>query len=428
MKTVAFHTLGCKLNFTESSALLRDFIQNGYTQVDFTQKADVYVVNTCTVTSIAEKKCRNAIHRARRENPNAIIAIIGCYTQIHSQDIAQSEDVDIILGNTNKHLLLSYIEQKQKDKDKQLIDVASIDRDHLFVPSFSFSDRTRSFLKIQDGCDYFCTYCEVPYARGRSRSDSITNTVARAQELAAEGKKEIVLTGVNIGEFGKDHGETFFDLIKALDSVEKIERYRISSIEPNLITDQIIDYVASSRAFLPHFHIPLQAGTNYLLERMKRKYHRELFAQKINHIHSVMPHAFLAADVIVGFPGEDNREFKEEIDFLCSIPLSALHIFTYSERPNTPAINFDGKVPIAKRKERSLILQDLSKKMKDEFYIANTGRKSKILWEADYKNEFMFGFTENYIRCARPKDSSLVNTITEETITTLSQDKEYFLI
>jgi len=427
MKTVAFHTLGCKLNFTESSSLLREFIANGYEQVDFFSKADVYVVNTCTVTAIAEKKCRNAIHRARRQNPQAVIAVVGCYTQIHSDNIAQYEDVDIILGNTNKHLLLSYIDKLSKGK-ASIIDVADISKDRDFIASYSFTDRTRSFLKIQDGCDYFCTYCEVPIARGRSRSDSITNTVTRAQELACEGKKEIVLTGVNIGEFGKNNGEDFFGLVQALDQVQGIERYRISSIEPNLITNQIIDYVASSRAFLPHFHIPLQAGTNYLLKLMHRRYDTELFAQKLNYIHSVMPHAFLAADVIVGFPGEDNKQFKEEIEFLCDLPLSALHIFTYSERPNTPAINFEGKVPMSRRKERSLVLQELSKKMKEEFYTANIGSERSILWEADYKDGQMFGFSENYIRCARPLDERLVNQITKETLLHLDEGKEHFLI
>ena len=427
MKKVAFHTLGCKLNFAESSDLARKFIQNDYEQVSPKEFADVYIVNTCTVTQVAEKKCRNAIRQANNINPDAIIAVIGCFAQLEPQEIAKIEGVDIILGNADKHKLFKYISNKEVFAEhwNKVEDIANVKE---FVPSYSSNDRTRSFLKIQDGCDYFCTYCAIPYARGRSRSETIENTILKAKELEKEGKKEVVLTGVNIGDFGKHNDETFFELIKGLDKIEHIERYRISSIEPNLITNEIIDFVKQSRSFLPHFHIPLQAGTNLLLERMKRKYNRELFAQRINYINQVMPNAFIAADIIVGFPGETDEEFNSTIDFINSLPLAALHVFTYSERPNSLAINFDGKVPINIRKKRSLVLQDISNNKKKEFYKRNIGYNAKILWESDNEKGMMFGFSDNYIRVARKFDEKYINTITEETLQTLSTNKDYFLI
>ncbi len=427
MKKVAFHTLGCKLNFAESSDLARKFIQNDYEQVSSKEFADVYIVNTCTVTQVAEKKCRNAIRQANNINPDAIIAVIGCFAQLEPQEIAKIEGVDIILGNADKHKLFEYISNKEVFAEhwNKVEDIANVKE---FVPSYSSNDRTRSFLKIQDGCDYFCTYCAIPYARGRSRSETIANTILKAKELEKEGKKEVVLTGVNIGDFGKHNDETFFELIKGLDKIEHIERYRISSIEPNLITNEIIDFVKQSRSFLPHFHIPLQAGTNLLLERMKRKYNRELFAQRINYINQVIPNAFIAADIIVGFPGETDEEFNSTIDFINSLPLAALHVFTYSERPNSLAINFDGKVPINIRKKRSLVLQDISNNKKKEFYKKNIGYNAKILWESDNEKGMMFGFSDNYIRVARRFEEKYINTITEETLQTLSTNKDYFLI
>lgn len=427
MKKVAFHTLGCKLNFAESSDLARTFTQNGYEQVSSKEFADVYIVNTCTVTQVAEKKCRNAIRQANNINPDAIIAVIGCFAQLEPQEIAKIEGVDIILGNADKHKLFEYISNKEVFAEhwNNVEDIANVKE---FVPSYSSNDRTRSFLKIQDGCDYFCTYCAIPYARGRSRSETIENTILKAKELEKEGKKEVVLTGVNIGDFGKHNDETFFELIKELDKIEHIERYRISSIEPNLITNEIIDFVKQSRSFLPHFHIPLQAGTNLLLERMKRKYNRELFAQRINYINQVMPNAFIAADIIVGFPGETDEEFNSTINFINSLPLAALHVFTYSERPNSLAINFDGKVPINIRKKRSLVLQDISNNKKKEFYKRNIGYNAKVLWESDNEKGMMFGFSDNYIRVARKFDEKYINTITEEALQTLSTNKDYFLI
>jgi threonylcarbamoyladenosine tRNA methylthiotransferase MtaB len=427
MKKVAFHTLGCKLNFAESSDLARTFTQNGYEQVSSKEFADVYIVNTCTVTQVAEKKCRNAIRQANHINPNAIIAVIGCFAQLEPQEIAKIEGVDIILGNADKHKLFEYISNKEVFGEhwNNVEDIANVKE---FVPSYSSNDRTRSFLKIQDGCDYFCTYCAIPFARGRSRSETIENTILKAKELEKEGKKEVVLTGVNIGDFGKHNNETFFDLIKELDKIEHIERYRISSIEPNLITNEIIDFVKQSRSFLPHFHIPLQAGTNLLLERMKRKYNRELFAQRINYINQVMPNAFIAADIIVGFPGETDEEFNSTIDFINSLPLAALHVFTYSERPNSLAINFDGKVPINIRKKRSLILQDISNNKKKEFYIRNIGYNAKVLWESDNEKGRMFGFSDNYIKVGRKFEEKYINTITEEPLINISNTKDYFIV
>lgn len=427
MKKVAFHTLGCKLNFAESSDLARTFTENGYEQVSSKEFADVYIVNTCTVTQVAEKKCRNAIRQANNINPEAIIAVIGCFAQLEPEAISKIEGVDIILGNADKHRLFEYISNKEifAEHWNNVEDIANVKE---FIPSYSSNDRTRSFLKMQDGCDYFCTYCAIPFARGRSRSETIANTILKAKELEKEGKKEVVLTGVNIGDFGKQNNETFFDLIKELDKIEHIERYRISSIEPNLITNEIIDFVKQSRTFLPHFHIPLQAGTNLILERMKRKYNRELFADKVNYIHKVMPNAFIAADIIVGFPGETDEEFNSTIEFINSLPLTALHVFTYSERPNSLAIKFDGKVPINIRKQRSLVLQNISNNKKKEFYQKNIGYKAKVLWESDCEKGLMFGFSDNYIRVAREFEEKYINTITEETLINLSPNKDYFLI
>jgi threonylcarbamoyladenosine tRNA methylthiotransferase MtaB len=420
VKKVAFHTLGCKLNFAESSDLLRKFTQNGYSQVDFHDFADLYVVNTCTVTQVAEKKCRNVIRQANNLNPNAIIAVIGCFAQLNPSEIEKIEGVDIILGNDNKHKLFEYIENLNQHKKNEVIDISCSKEITL---SYSSEERTRCFLKIQDGCDYFCSYCAIPYARGRSRSETIENTLSFARKIALEGKKEIILTGINIGDFGKHNNETFFDLIKALDKVEGIERYRISSIEPNLLSEEIIDFVSNSRAFLPHFHIPLQAGTDNLLKLMRRKYDTTLFAQKIEYVHKKMPHAFIAADVIVGFPSETDSEFSQAKRFIENLqPLSALHVFTYSERPNTIAANLEGKVEKQVRKARSLILQELSQSKKLSFYKENIGRKVKVLWESDEENGYMLGFSDNYIRVAKPYDTASINTI--ETLDLLHLDIE----
>lgn len=427
MKTIAFHTLGCKLNFAESSFLAGGFAERGYTQVAFKEKADVYVINTCTVTQVAEKKCRNAIRQANKLNPEAIVAVIGCMSQLKDKEIVQIEGVDIILGNDDKRKLIDLVENHKKNTAVEN-HVCDISRLHSFYPSYSSSDRTRSFLKIQDGCDYFCTYCAIPYSRGRSRSGDIASAVACAEELAKQGKKEVVLTGVNIGEFGKQSGETFLELIRELDKIEGIERYRISSIEPNLITEETVDFCAASKKFLPHFHIPLQAGSNKILHLMKRKYDRELFAERVNYINCRMPHAFIAADVIVGFPHETTEDFAEAKDFIVSLPLAALHVFTYSERPGTPAADMPESVPMSERHRRSMELQELSDQKKETFYQANKGRKANVLWEADNEDGMMYGFTENYIRVGRKFDERYINEITEETIETIDHEHKSYIV
>lgn len=427
MSTIAFHTLGCKLNFAESSDLARRFAQSGYKQVDFKEKADVYVVNTCTVTQIAEKKCRNAIRQAHSLNPNAIIAVIGCFSQLNPEQIEKIEGVDIILGNDDKHKLVDYVltHQKTNAPTNQVFDISRL---KTFYTSYSSDDRTRSFLKVQDGCDYFCTYCAIPHARGRSRNENIETIISCAKELAKENKKEVVLTGVNIGDFGKSTNETFLQLIQGLDKIEEIQRYRISSIEPNLITEEIIDFCTSSRAFLPHFHIPLQSGDNKILKLMHRKYERELFAQRVNYIKEKMPHAFIAADVIVGFPQETEEDFQSTYNFIESLPLAFLHVFTYSERPNTIAAKMEGKVPIEERRRRSQELQKLSLKKKQEFYEKNKGKEVSVLWEADNEKGMMFGFSENYIRVARSFDEKYINQITEETLEEMDSSLQYYKI
>ena len=416
MKKVAIHTLGCKLNFSESSDMLRQFAEKGFQVVDFKSVADVYIINTCTVTSIAEKKCRTAIHQAVKTNPDAIVAVVGCFSQVNAQEISKIEGVDIILGNADKHKLVDYVLDCEKAGEGHTKVLPMGDGD-VFVPTFSTGDRTRSFFKVQDGCDYFCSYCEIPFARGRSRSSSVADTVAIAEKIAATGVKEIVLTGINTGEFGKQNGETFFQLIKELDRVEEVSRYRISSIEPNLITDEMIDFIAQSRAFLPHFHIPLQAGSNAVLQLMRRRYTTELYASRVAKIKSVMPDACIAADVIVGFNGETEDEFRKACDFIESIPISYLHVFTYSERPRTRALAMEGKVPVNVRRERSKVLHDISARKKELFYRQNYGTEHKALWESDIHDGFMLGFTENYIRVKTPYDESKVNTVENVVVT-----------
>jgi len=420
-KTVAFHTLGCKLNFAESSDLSRKFVENGYEVVDFKNVADVYVINTCTVTALAEKKCRTAIRQAIKRNPNAKIAAIGCFSQVSPDEIAKIEGVDFVLGNEDKHKLLEYLDTDYKSvpaggmgvstslNDRSLDGIEGVDTD--FVVAYSSDDRTRTFLKIQDGCDYFCTYCAIPHARGRNRNDSIENIVKITEKIAQSETKEIVLSGVNIGEFGSSTNETFFELIQTLDNVKGIERFRISSLEPNLISNEIVDFVAISKTFLPHFHIPLQSGSNKILQLMKRRYSRELFAERLQKIKTAMPHAFVAVDVIVGFPGETDEDFEDAYQFIESLPLAFLHVFPYSERPNTPAINFPGKVPPQVKKQRSERLHKLSEKKHTEFCKNHLQNPSKVLWETDNHDGFMYGFTENYIRVRKPFDANSVNKI-----------------
>ncbi|MEI6695061.1 MAG: tRNA (N(6)-L-threonylcarbamoyladenosine(37)-C(2))-methylthiotransferase MtaB [Bacteroidota bacterium] len=429
MKKVAFQTFGCKLNFAETSQLSRQFTENGYEIADFKESADVYVINTCTVTSIAEKKCKTSIRAAIRRNPDAKVAVIGCFSQLKANEIQEIEGVDIIVGNNEKHRLLELIANGVDNTEENCAycDVKKMEKNDAFVPSYSSGDRTRSFLKIQDGCDYFCTYCAIPFARGRSRSDTIENIVKSAEKIAAEGLKEIILTGVNIGDFGKQNNESFFLLIQALDKVKEIERYRISSIEPELLTDEIIEFVANSSKFLPHFHIPLQSGSNKILKMMKRHYQRELFADRIHSIKKLMPDACIAADVITGFPGETDEDFQDTYDFIHSLPISYLHVFTYSERPDTIAVHLEGKIAVNIRRERSKILQQLSDLKKHDFYSQNTGLQKKVLFESDVHLGHIFGFTDNYIRVKTKCNLELINTVKIAALKILDND-EVFIV
>lgn len=410
---IAAHTLGCKLNFAETSHIVSTFTSAGWEQVDYGDKADLYVVNTCTVTAIAEKKCRNAIRQALSTNPDAIVAVIGCFAQNAAEEIRKIQGVDIILGNGQKHDLLQYvnrfIENKGSDSAPSSLSPEPIEGFHL---AYSHADRTRTFFKIQDGCDYFCTYCAIPFARGRSRSGTIRQTVDMAREIAATGAKEVVLTGVNTGTFGNGDGENLLELIRQLDDIQGIERYRISSIEPNLLTDGIIDFVAHSRAFLPHFHIPLQAGSDKILKLMHRRYDTAFYSDLVNKIKSIMPDACIAADIMAGFNGEDDTEFESVKEYVRSIPISYLHVFTFSERPNTAALKMENRIAVHQRREHSRELQEISDHKKAVFYNSQQGRQRPVLWESTIKNGFMYGFTDNYIRVRRQYDPSLVGRIT----------------
>lgn len=420
---IATHTLGCKLNYAETSNLQKKFAAAGFNIVDYHQKADIYVINTCTVTSVAEKKCRNAIRQAAAQNPDAIVAVIGCFAQNDAQQIAAIPGVSIILGNDQKHQLLEIVTaigQQQTGSTPSPLYI-NTDEPKSFQLSYSGGDRTRTFFKIQDGCDYFCSYCAIPFARGRSRSATIAETVAMAREIAATGTREVVLTGVNTGSFGQHHGEQFIDLLKALDQIDGILRYRISSIEPNLITDEIIDFVAQSRAFLPHFHIPLQAGSDKVLKMMHRRYDTTLYANRLEHIRRVMPDACIAADVITGFNGEDEETFAQSKQYLESLPISYLHVFPYSDRPNTLALKMAEKIPIPIRKARSIELHQLSARKRHAFIESQKGTTHTVLWEHTRHGmpgaEMIQGWTENYIRLQRPFDEALCGTVTPYPIT-----------
>lgn len=426
--TIAAHTLGCKLNFAETSDLIRKFILAGWQQADFDDRADLYVINTCTVTAIAEKKCRNAIRQAVANNPDAIVAVVGCFAQNAADAIAAIEGVDIILGNDRKHDLLRYVNDYLNNKNSQLPASTPNLQKTDFHLAYSHADRTRTFFKVQDGCDYFCTYCAIPFARGRSRSASVAETLAMANEIAASGTKEVVLTGVNTGTFGQGRGETFLDLIRELDKIEGIERYRISSIEPNLLTDDIVRFVASSRAFLPHFHIPLQAGSDKVLRMMHRRYDTAFYSDLLHKIKSLMPDACIAADIMVGFNGETDDEFERVMDYVERLPISYLHVFTFSERPNTAVLRMDERIPIHHRREHSRRMQELSDIKKNLFYRQQQGQTRPVLWESDIKKGMMYGFTDNYIRVRRKAENveSLVNTITPFRLATLVEKEEVF--
>lgn len=424
--TIASHTLGCKLNFAETSNLVRRFVDAGWVSVHFDSSADLYVINTCTVTAIAEKKCRNAIRQAVKNNPNAIVAVVGCFAQNAADEIASIPGVDIILGNNQKHNLPHYVEQflkSGKGNHKPTVENSDINE---FNIAYSHADRTRTFFKIQDGCDYFCSYCAIPLARGRSRSASVSDTIAVANEIAASGAKEIVLTGVNTGTFGQNYGEDLLTLIKQLDKIESIERFRISSIEPNLLTDDIISYVANSRAFLPHFHIPLQSGSDKVLGLMRRRYDTTFYASLLERIKTIMPDACIAADIMAGFNGEDDEEFEKVKTFVASLPISYLHVFTFSERPNTKALVMRERIPVHHRREHSRQLQEISDLKKHAFYASQQRKKRPVLWESSEKDGFMYGFTDNYIRVRRHYDGNLVNTVTEVNLLEFVPDEDLF--
>lgn len=408
-KTAAYYTLGCKLNFAETSTIGKILAGQGIRKVRAGEKADICVVNTCSVTELADKKCRTAIRRISRQHPGAFVVVTGCYAQLKPHDVASIEGVDLVLGAEQKPDILAYLDDLKKKESGGTVVTSETNDIRTFAPSCSADDRTRHFLKVQDGCDFFCSYCTIPFARGRSRNGSIADMVKQAEDVARKGGKEIVLTGVNIGDFGKSTGETFIDLIRTLDSVEGIARYRISSIEPNLITDEAIDFVAESRRFAPHFHIPLQSGSDEVLRLMRRRYDTALFRHKIEKIKQVMPHAFIGVDVIVGTRGETDTLFEESRSFIESLDISRLHVFSYSERPGTQALKIDHPVDPKVKHERSQILLDISEKKLHTFYDAHIGSEASVLFEQTRKAGMMHGFTENYIKAEIPYDGSLVN-------------------
>ncbi len=424
MKKVAFYTLGCKLNYSETSSISRLFEERGYEKVEFSDGADIYVINTCSVTENADKKCRKVVKEALKHSPNAFITIVGCYAQLKPQEIAEIPGVDAVLGAAEKFRLLDVLDDFQKDGKVKVFN-SDISEVKTFNNAYSLNDRTRTFLKVQDGCDYSCTFCTIPLARGESRSDYVANIIKSAQEIAASGVKEIVLTGVNIGDFGLHDGErkeSFFDLVKALDAIEGINRYRISSIEPNLLTDEIIRFVAQSKKFVPHFHIPLQSGNNKVLKLMRRRYQRELYAERVKIIKSLIPHCCIGVDVIVGFPGETKEDFLDTYQFINEMDISYLHVFTYSERDNTQAIHLQGAVPAAQRAERSKMLHILSDKKRRVFYEQNLGLEDEVLFEEDIENGMMFGFTRNYVRVTAKYDPLLVNEMKHIRMTAITPE------
>jgi len=426
-KRIAFHHFGCKVNFAEASSLSRQFKEKGFTVIGFHQKADIYVISSCAVTATAEKKCKAAIRQAHRLNPEARIAVIGCFSELKPGELAQMEGVDLVLGHTEKFNLLAELEKPGKPEDHCNRGVTGCQpKREIFIPSYSFGDRTRSFLKIQDGCDYFCSYCTIPLARGHSRSDTLDNVLKNATEIAVNGIKEIVLTGVNIGDFGRKEGTNFFELIRLLESRIEIPRIRISSVEPDLLSNEIIDFVASSGKFLPHFHIPLQSGSNNVLKMMHRKYTRELFASRIARIRSVLPYACIAADVIVGFPGESEENFLETVEFLNPLPLSYMHVFTYSKRENTRAALLLNPVPDKIKKERSDLLHQISFRKKADFYAQNKLRRVNVLFESDDTHGFMHGFSENYITVKTRFNPGYANEIIPVILENQDSDGSYW--
>lgn len=416
---VAFYTLGCKLNFSETSTIARLFEDGGFAKVDFEDQPDIFVINTCSVTENADKKCKQLVKRAKKISPESMVIILGCYAQLKPEEISRIPGVDLVLGANEKFNVLAHLEKK--DDVKVVHD--NIKHTHDFIPSHSFGDRTRSFLKVQDGCDYFCTFCTIPLARGKSRNASIAQTLQEAEKIAQTEVKEVVLTGVNIGDFGQGGDENFFGLVQGLDQVEGIERFRISSIEPNLLSDEIIDFCLNKAdRFVPHFHIPLQSGSDQILEKMRRKYKSALFAERVAQIKSSNPDTCIGVDVIVGFPGETDEDFLTTVNFLKDLDISYLHVFTYSERANTGAPKLGAKVPMDTRRERSKILHLLSDRKKRAFYETQIGQKRQVLFEQEENEGFLYGFTENYVKVKTAFNPTLINQMVSVELTEIDRD------
>ena len=419
--TAAYYTLGCKLNFSETSTIAQSLTNSGYAKVEFDSGADVYVINTCSVTESANKKCRNIVRKALNYNPEAFVVVIGCYAQLKPQEIADIKGVHLVLGANEKFNVGDYLNDLHKRQETQILS-NQIKETKEFVPGYSTTDRTRSFLKIQDGCNYFCSFCTIPLARGRGRNASIKETLVKANELAQTDVKEVVLTGVNIGDFGYGTDEDFFGLIQELDKIEDVERYRISSIEPNLLSNEIIEFVSKSKRFAPHFHIPLQSGSDVLLKSMRRRYASSLYVSRVEKIKELMPDACIGVDVIVGYPGETDEEFMKTYNFLNELPVSYLHVFTYSERDNTTALRMDGVVPKDVRKARSNMLRILSEKKKRAFYEANVSLEEKVVFEGSEDNGLMHGFTTNYVKVKTAFNPLMVNQSAKVKMTELDKD------
>jgi threonylcarbamoyladenosine tRNA methylthiotransferase MtaB len=426
-KKVAFYTLGCKLNFSETSTIARNFQEEGFDRVDFEEVADIYVINTCSVTENADKQFKQIVRKALKHNDKAFVAAVGCYAQLKPEELAAVDGVDLVLGATEKFKITDYINDLSKN-DMGEVHSCEISEADFYVGSYSIGDRTRAFLKVQDGCDYKCTYCTIPLARGISRSDTLQNVLDNAKQISAQNIKEIVLTGVNIGDYGKGefgnkkHEHTFYELVQALDKVEGIERLRISSIEPNLLKNETIEFVSQSRTFVPHFHIPLQSGSNDILKLMRRRYLREVYTERVNKIREVMPHACIGVDVIVGFPGETDEHFLETYNYLNEMDISYLHVFTYSERDNTAAATMDGVVTINVRNKRSKMLRGLSVKKRRAFYESQLGTTRTVLFEGDNREGYITGFTENYVKIKMPWNPELVNTLKEVKLLSIEED------
>ena len=426
-KKVAFYTLGCKLNFSETSTIARSFKDEGFKRVDFSEAADIYVINTCSVTDNADKRFKTIVKHAQKANEDAFVIAVGCYAQLKPEELAAIDGVDLVLGATEKFKITNYLNDLTKN-DMGEVHSCEIGEADFYVGSYSFGDRTRAFLKVQDGCDYKCTYCTIPLARGISRSDKLENVLDNARKISEKGIKEIVLTGVNIGDYGKGefgnkkHEHTFLDLVKALDEVEGIERLRISSIEPNLLKNETIEYVSQSDSFVPHFHVPLQSGSNDILKSMRRRYARELYVDRVSKIKETMPDACIGVDVIVGFPGESDEHFLETYNFLNKLDVSYLHVFTYSERDNTPAAEMEEVVPLKVRKKRSKMLRGLSAKKRRAFYESQIGKTKTVLFEGENKEGYIHGFTENYVKVKTPWNPELVNTLHQIKLAKIDED------